>query len=149
MADQVDPHIIAALTFAELRRKTRLREIYPWLRNTVVCVESDLASDVQDRMFHLVPGGGEASIACYFPKLQMFVFMPVSVTVKPGPLPETPEWRTLFTSDDIPHDKFTMGQAFATADMFRENWRSLPPAERPEHIGVESTAEIEKRLTFT
>jgi hypothetical protein len=145
MAEGMDPHTKAALTFAELRRKRWFPKNHPWVRNTVVCVESDLVNDVQERFFQLLPNGGHASVACYFPERKQFVFVPVNVTL--DALLETPGLKELFTSDDIPHEHFTMGQAIATADMLRQDWSSLPPEERP--VGYESTAEIEKNLALT
>jgi len=79
----------------------------------------------------------------------MFVFTTVGVTTGPEPADELPGFRKLFTSDDVPHDRMTMGQAFATADMLSGRSNNLPPAKRPARIGMESTAEIEKELALT
>jgi len=149
MADQMNPHTIAALAFARLRTRASFQRLYPWVRNTVVCVETDLVSEVRERMMHLLPEGGQASVACYFPSRQMFVFTPVGVATGPELSDELPGLRTLFRSDDVPHDEMTMGQAFATADLLSGRSKLLPPAKRPDWIGVESTAEIEKELALT
>lgn len=149
MADQMNPHTIAALAFARLRTRPSFERHYPWLRNTVVCVETDLVSEVQERMLHLLPGGGEGSVACYFPSRQMFVFRPVGVATGAEPPDEPPGLRTLFTSDDVPHDQLTMGQAFATADLLSDRLKNLPTTKRPDRIGIESTTEIEKELALT
>jgi len=149
MADKMNPHTVAALAFARLRTKPSFRRLYPWLRNTVVCVETDLASEVQERMLHLLPEGGEGSVACYFPSRQMFIFMPVGVATGAQPPEEVPGFKTLFTSDDVPHDQMTMGQAFGTADLLSDRLKSLPTTRRPDRIGIESTTEIEKELART
>jgi len=149
MAKQMNPHTIAALAFARLRTRASFQRIYPWLRNTVVCVETDLVAEVQERMLHLLPEGGDGSIACYFPSRQMFLFMPVGVATGPEPPHELSGLRTLFTSDDVPHDELTMGQAFATADLLSGRTDSLPPAKSPVPIVMESTVEIEKELALT
>jgi hypothetical protein len=102
-------------------------------------------------MFQLLPDGGEGSVACYFPTQHMFVFMFVGVASlkSPGEPPdELPGFRTLFTSDDVPHDKMTMGQALATADLLSGRLVDKPPSKLPDRVGIESTVEIEKELTI-
>ena len=141
MAEQMNPHTVAALAFTRLRTNPTFQRTYPWLRNTVVCIDTDLVSEVQERMLHLVPEGGAGSVACYFPQRQLFVFTPVGVATGPEPPDEQPGFRTLFTSDDVPHDKMTMGQAFETADML---------AGRTSHlVGRESTTKIEAELALS
>lgn len=141
MAEQLDPHTVAALAFARLRTNPTFQRLYPWLRHTVVCVDTDLVSEVHERMLHLVTEGGEGSVACYFPQQQMFVFTPVGVATGAEPPDEPPGFRTLFTSDDVPHDSMTMGQAFETADML---------SGRSSHlVGRESTTKIEAELAVS
>lgn len=70
----VDPHTIATFAFAQMIRDPEFRSRFPWLRNTIVCVESDLAADVlSDRAAHHFPDGG--TLACYYPADQRFMFI--------------------------------------------------------------------------
>lgn len=73
----VDAHTIASFAFAQMRRDPEFAKRYPWVRNTVVCVESDLATDVlEDQMAHYFPEGG-ATIACYYPRDHRMMFIRV------------------------------------------------------------------------
>ncbi|BBZ80035.1 hypothetical protein MANY_53720 [Mycolicibacterium anyangense] len=69
-----DPHTTATFIFAKLQRDAKFRKKYPWLHNTVVCVEWDyMAEVVNDRMAQHFPDGG--SIACYYPREHRMAFV--------------------------------------------------------------------------
>lgn len=70
----VDPHTVATFAFAQLRRDPSFAARFPWVRNTVVCIESDLATDVLEGMStHYFPDG--ATVACYYPAEHRMMFI--------------------------------------------------------------------------
>lgn len=79
----VDAHTIATFAFAQLRRDPSFGPKFPWVRNTVVCVESDLANDVLTNMAsHYFEQS--CTIACYYPAEHRFMFIRVDGPHQPG-----------------------------------------------------------------
>jgi len=61
-----DPHAVATFGFAQHNRDAEFREVkYPWVRNTVACIDDDPADDVvTERMKHYFPDGGTVAVHC-------------------------------------------------------------------------------------
>ncbi|MBE5471600.1 hypothetical protein ACM0CQ_02570 [Mycobacteroides abscessus subsp. abscessus] len=128
----VDPHTIATFAFAQLRRDPKFARRFPKVRNTVVCIESDLMSTVlEGQLRHHFPDGG--TVACYYPEDHRFVFFPAT----PAPVgaePDTSDPDTVVANDL--HGQLTVGMVIAGV---------LPTSP----IGELSTIEIEKALVVT
>ncbi|KAA1248391.1 hypothetical protein F0Q45_20825 [Mycobacterium simiae] len=138
----VDSHTIATFAFAQLERDPDFHGQFGWVRNTVVCVESDLADDVlSGQMLHYFPDGG--TIACYYPREQRFVFVRVAAPQKAsstGPaLPDAP-----FTAHDK-HRKLTVGMLI---DAMYPDWSQLRRFSYEQMVGEVSTVEVEKQLVL-
>jgi hypothetical protein len=140
----VDPHTIATFAFAQMRRDPEFGPRFPWIRNTIVCVESDLADDVlMGQMLNHFPEGG--TVACYYPSdhRMMFIWVDKPETAKEHD-PKTAHPRTI-QARDVNRD-LTIGMLVDT--MYRDrggNWSHLPVFG----IGQASTAEVEKQLALT
>lgn len=131
----VDPHTAATFAFAQLQRDPAFRKRFSWLRNTIVCVESDLLAEViNDRMSHYFPDGG--SIACYYPAEQRLMF--VQAVPKDSPLRRPPA-----PNDDV----LALERPETTIGMVVDY--VLHSADFKVSFGEASTAEIEKRLAFS
>lgn len=138
----VDAHTIATFAFAQLRRDPSFGPKFPWVRNTVVCVESDLVTEVIEGMSaHYFPDGG--TLACYYPSEQRFMFINVD-----GPHPAGARPR----GDDVAHNRygtFTVGMVVEAVYAGNQNWDDLPRfssgSSRPAEV---STVQIEKKLAL-
>ncbi|MCR8897599.1 hypothetical protein NWF34_11640 [Gordonia sp. GONU] len=73
LADQWDarhetraPRAVATFGFAQHNRDAEFRDVkYPWVRNTVVCIDDDPADDVVgERVKHYFPDGGTVAVHC-------------------------------------------------------------------------------------
>jgi hypothetical protein len=157
----VDPHTIASFAFAQMRRDPAFGSRFPWVRNTVVCVESDLMDDVlTGQMVHYFRETG-GTVACYFPRDQRFMFVYVGKPVvaeegQPPPQP-TPGVRQMEDSREHP---MTVGEIVnAIYEQRNSDFSYLPTwsAEtgiQESHwgkplVGEASTVEIEKQLALT
>ena len=140
----VDTHTIATFAFAQRRRDPDFGPRFPWIRNTVVCVESDLADDVlSGQMLHYFPEGG--TIACFYPREHRMMFIWVDKPEKPGEREPHP---TTIQAHDA-HRKLTMGMLVDSIYRDRHgDWSHLPRWERPR-VGDVSTVAIEKKLALT
>jgi hypothetical protein len=144
-----DVHTLATFAFAQMRRDPAFRAEFPWVRDTVVCVESDRMDDVlSGQMAHYFPGGG--TIACYYPDDHRFMFVRVDA---PGQATGAENLADGECTDDgrlVVDDKdatLTIGMVVDT--IYRDNngdYSHLPTFER--HVGVASTVEVEKALSF-
>lgn len=77
MAANSNPHAVAAFSYAMLQRDPEFRAAYPWVRNAVVCVDSDDPDEViSDRVATYT--GDPTAIACYFPSERRMRFMKVT-----------------------------------------------------------------------
>jgi hypothetical protein len=155
----VDPHTVATFAFAQIRRDPNFGRRFSWVRNTVVCVESDLVDDVLNGQMAHYFGDQVATIACYYPDEKRFMFAQVGERVRPKggepPRKPTPGVRQMKDSRENP---VTVGELLDTmygrkrgdnsglpvwdGDGFRES------SEQP-FVGEASTAEIEKKLALT
>ncbi|WP_231894613.1 hypothetical protein [Gordonia sp. 852002-51296_SCH5728562-b] len=61
-----DPRTIATFGYAQHNRKAEFRDVeYPWVRNTVACIDDDPADDVVvERLSHYFPDGGTVAVHC-------------------------------------------------------------------------------------
>ncbi|MGB3676214.1 MAG: hypothetical protein WA988_17415, partial [Candidatus Nanopelagicales bacterium] len=61
-----DPHTIATFGFAQKNRDAEFRDSeYPWVRNTVVCIDTDPSEDtVVERLATYFPDGGTLAVHC-------------------------------------------------------------------------------------
>ncbi|MCS3879711.1 hypothetical protein M2359_003340 [Gordonia amarae] len=59
-----DPRTVATFGFAQHNRKAEFRDVeYPWVRNTVTCIDDDPADDVVvERLKHYFPDGGTVAV---------------------------------------------------------------------------------------
>jgi hypothetical protein len=136
----VDAHTVATFAFAQLRRDPKFGPQFPWLRNTVVCVESDLAWDVlAGMMAHYFPDGG--SVACYYPAQQRFMF--VRVGARQGPDGEPP--LDAIEANDR-RGELTIGMLVDSVYR-RQDWSH--PLVFGAPVGEASTVEVEKKLALT
>lgn len=144
-----DVHTLATFAFAQMRRDPEFRAEFPWIRNTVVCVESDRMDDVlSGQMAHYLPGGG--TIACYYPDDHRFMFAWVDAPGRATGDENVPGGE--YTDDgrlviDDKHGTITIGMVIDT--MYRDNagdYSHLPRFER--RVGTASTVEVEKTLSF-
>jgi len=134
-----DPHTIATFAFAQMRRDPEFRGQFPWLRNTIVCVESDLTADVlSDRTTHHFPDGG--TLACYYPDDQRFMF----IHAKPGLVEE------LSSESVVANDAgrtLTIGMLVDSIYSHRNgDYSDLP--KFAGRVAEASTKEIEKSLAL-
>jgi len=139
----VDPHTIATFAFAQLRRDPSFGPRFPWIRNTVVCVESDLVTEVIEGMSaHYFPDG--ATVACYYPSDQRFMFIKVDGPHPTGTAPPGP---------NVAHNRygaFTVGMMVDAIYAGNQDWDHLPRfSERLSDRAEVSTAKVEKKLAFT
>lgn len=156
----VDPHTIATFAFAQMRRDPAFGSRFSWVRNTVVCVESDLVDDVltgQMVQYFKETGG---TIACYFPHDQRFMFVYVGkpVIAEEGQTPPqpTPGVRHVQDSRENP---MTVGEIVnAIYEQRKGDFSYLPKwdpktgiqeSQEPPLFGEASTVEIEKQLALT
>ena len=134
----VDPHTVATFAFAQLRRDPEFRVRYPWVRNTVVCIESDLATDVFEGMLtHYAPGG--ATVACYYPAEHRIRFF-----VADGPKPATER----SAIGHVANNRFgtlTVGMLVEAIYSGNRDWDALFSREMADV----STAGVEKNLALT
>lgn len=125
----VDVHTIATFAFARLERDPAFRRDFPWVRNTIICVESDLASAVLDcQMRHYFPDGGTAAV--YYPSDKQFTFIAVGA----------PQGEEVTFADNSRGDEITMG---ALVDAIHSRDRG------DAAVGQASTAVIEEKLALT
>lgn len=137
----VDPHTIATFAFAQMRRDPDFRSRFPWLCNTIVCVESDLASDVlSERTARHFPEGG--ALACYYPNDQRFMF----INVRPG-LAEQLSEDSVVARDG--HGTLTVGMLVDSIFSYRNGDYSDLPEFSPGTIAQASTKEVEEALALT
>lgn len=156
----VDPHTIATFAFARMRRDPTFAQTFPWVRNTVVCVESDIADDVlTGQIAHYFSETG-GTIACYFPRDQRFMFMAVGAPIKARegepPTEPTPGVRQMRDNRENP---LTIGEVVNKLYEQRQGDYSYLPtydprtgvkhAAQPPLFGEASTVEIEKELALT
>lgn len=154
----VDPHTIATFAFAQLRRDPAFGPRFPWLHNTIVCVESDLAEDVlSGQMVHYFGETG-GTIACYFPDDQRFLFIQAGVPetgTGEMPPPKRPGVREMRDSRENP---LTIGELVNAIYKQRQgDWSHLPRwnaqtgfADPQQPLfGEVSTIEVEKQLALT
>lgn len=141
----VDAHTIATFAFAQMRRDPEFGPRFPWVRNTVVCVESDLVDDVLiGQMVHYFPEGG--TIACYYPRDQRFMFVSVAAPRRPEK-DEQLDPATISAHDA--NRQLTVGMIVDAIYRNRGgDWGHLP-VWAPEHVGEASTVEVEKKLALT
>jgi hypothetical protein len=150
MAEHTNVHTVAALTFARLQRRASFRAAYPWIKHAFVCVESDLIEEVRERIMNGLPEGVLGTVAVYFPEQQQFIFTTTSSSLTGAESVPTPSgYETILHSDDLPHDQMTVGQVLSAVKLLAQNWKTMPVDQRPSHVGVESTAEIERDLALT
>lgn len=143
----VDAHTIATYAFAQLRRDPTFNERLPWVRNTIVCVDSDLVDDVLfGQVREHFPRG--ASIACYFPDRKQFIFF-YAKNPKPGAKPgdSSPDAVVAHNRHDL-----TMGMVADTIQMSRrsEDRRDFDLTSilgRRPLMAEESTAALEQAFT--
>ena len=132
----VDAHTVATFAFAQLRRDPDFAKRFPWLRNTVVCIESDRVSVVMDGlMSHHFPEGG--TVACYYPQGHRFMFiksLPARQSIEPGTVP--------VVAND-PKGELTMGMIIDAMYSKHVDWDT-----EALQIGEASTLEVEKRLSL-
>jgi hypothetical protein len=152
----VDAHTIATFAFAQMRRDPKFGPRFPWVRNTVVCVESDLASDVlEGQVAHYFPEGA-ATIACYYPRDHRMMFIrvegPHGADAKP---PDPDAIRANNTAGEL-----TIGMLVDSIYMHRGGdysdlpvygqWRAGKPQQTGGPlVGEASTIEAEKKLALT
>ncbi|MCV7424392.1 hypothetical protein H7K45_27985 [Mycobacterium yunnanensis] len=142
----VDAHTIATFAFAQMRRDPGFGPRFPWVRNTVVCVESDLVDDVLVGQFaHYFPEGG--TVACYYPQDQRFMFIQVGAPQSPGTARGAPHPDTLHAHDK--QRKLTMGMVIDSIYRDRDGDYAHLPRFTSAQIGEASTVEVEKTLLFT
>lgn len=156
----VDSHTIATFAFAQMHRDPAFGPRFPWVRNTIVCVESDLAEDVLfGQMVHYFTETG-GTLACYFPRDQRFMFIYVDAPVLAGEgreklPPPTPGVRHVQDSRENP---ITIGELVHAIYKRRQgDFGYLPKWSAPMGFqesdqglyGEASTAEIEKQLALT
>lgn len=142
----VDAHTLATFAYATLRRDPQFNIRLPWVRNTVVCVESDLVDDVlTGQVQHYFPRG--ATVAVYYPDSHRFMFVWVKGTpasAKPGD--SAPD--AIVAHDR--HRALTMGMM---ADAIYRNrqgdYSDLPRFGRGALIAEESTAAIERTMMLS
>lgn len=135
----VDPHTIATFSFAQLRRDPDFRPRFPWLQNTVVCVESDLATDVLEGMKEHYLAGKYATLACYYPEEHQFRFLKIV-----GPY--TRESRPEIDPAHVAHNRrgeFTIGMLIGAVYFDVDD--DIAALTRGEF----STVEVEKKLALT
>lgn len=156
----VDAHTIATFAFAQMRRDPEFGARFPWVRNTIVCVDSDLVDDVlTGQMVHYFGETG-GTIACYYPREQRFMFAYIDVPViakdgEPPPQP-TPGVREVKDSQENP---MTIGQLVnALYEQRKGDFSYLPTydprtgiqeSRKVSPVGEASTVEIEKDLALT
>ncbi|OBF91043.1 hypothetical protein A5791_15785 [Mycobacterium sp. 852002-51163_SCH5372311] len=155
----VDAHTIATFAFAQMRRDPDFGARFPWVRNTVVCVESDLASDVlEGQVAHYFPEGG-ATIACYYPRDHRMMFIQVGGPYKPDEAPPPPahamtahnvknELTIGMIVDAIYHKR---GGDFSHLPIYGQG-RGGKAARHDDGaplMGEASTREVEKKLALT
>jgi len=156
----VDPHTIATFAFAQMRRDPAFGPRFPWVRNTIVCVESDLVDDVlTGQMVHYFGGTG-GTVACYFPSDQrfMFVYVGAPVIASAGQEPPTPPPGVRHVRDSR-ENPITIGELVNTLYEQRKgdyshlpNWNTetgFQESQEPPLFGEASTVEIEKQLALT
>ena len=147
----VDAHTIATFSFAQMRRDPEFATRFPWVRNTVVCVESDLASDVlEGQVAHYFPEGG-ATVACYYPRNHRMMFIRVEGPF--GPDAKSPDPNAM---QAVNTGELTMGMIvdsiysprggdYSDLPVYGQ-WRAAGPGG-PE-VGYASTVEVEKQLAL-
>jgi hypothetical protein len=137
----VDSHTVATFAFAQLRRDPSFGPKFPWIRNTVVCVESDLATDVIEGMAaRYFPDG--STLACYYPAAQRFMFIQIDGPHKAS----TPEAEPRVGVAHNRFGAFTVGMLVDAVYAGRTDWDDLP-AFGQDRAEV-STAEVEKHLSL-
>jgi hypothetical protein len=136
-----DAHTIATFAFAQLRRDPSFGPQFPWVRNTLVCVESDLASDVLTNMgTHYFPNG--CTLACYHPAEHRFIFINVDGPHAPG----TPGAKVK-PGTDVANDargEITIGMLIDGMYPSRKDWDKLAN----QMVGEISTVEVERALSL-
>lgn len=136
----VDPHTIATFAFTQMRRDPEFRNQFPWLRNTIVCVESDLVANVlSERTVTHFPEG--ATVACYYPEDQRFMF----ITASPG-LTQQLSDESVIARDD--HRTLTIGMLVDSIFSDRNGDYSDLPQFQPGRVAQASTKEVEKTLAL-
>jgi hypothetical protein len=139
----VDAHTIATFAFAQLRRDPSFGPRFPWVRNTIVCVESDLASDVLSNMAaHHFPQG--CTIACYYPTEHRFMFIRVDGPHKAGTHKAEPR------GGDVARDTYgeiTIGMLVDSIYSSQKDW-DLAKLSSDQMVGEVSTVEVEKALAL-
>ncbi|OBG78540.1 hypothetical protein A5701_15460 [Mycobacterium sp. E3305] len=148
-------HTIATFAFAQMRRDPGFAVRFPWVRNTVVCVESDLAADVLDgQVAHYFPGV-QATIACYYPRDHRMMFIRVEGPYKADDKSRDPD---AITADNSA-GQLTIGMLVDSIYRHRGgNYSDLPvfgrwQAGKPSQpgsvlVGEASTIEAEKKLAL-
>lgn len=158
----VDPHTIATFAFAQMRRDPDFASRFPWVRNTVVCVESDLVDDVLvGQMTHYFRETG-GTLVCYFPHDQRFMFVYVGVPVISNdgkPVPPPPAAPGVKQVQDSRENPITVGAIVNSIYQQRQGDFSYLPkysaatgiqeSQGAPLFGEASTAEIEKQLALT
>lgn len=141
----VDPHTIATFAFAQMRRDPTFGPRFPWVRNTVVCVETDLADDIlSGQMVHYFPGGG--TIACYYPTKQRFMFIWIDAPYSRNRAPKEYGGGTIVMHDTLRQP--TIGMLMDSLYKERQDDRSPSTSHARGQFGEASTAEIEKILAL-
>lgn len=139
----VDAHTVATFAFAQMRRDPQFGKQFPWVRNTVVCVESDLADDVlSGQVKNYFPDGG--TIACFFPADHRMMFITVDGGKQTADGSEELSPETVVANDK--HGKLTIGMLVDAVYRNRGgNWSHLPRYG----FGEVSTAEAERHLALS
>jgi hypothetical protein len=136
-----DPHTVATFVFAQLRRDPSFGPQFPWVRNTIVCIESDLASDVLNNMAaHYFPE--RCTIACFYPSEHRFMFIQTDGPHKPG----TPGAK-IRPGVDVANDarsEITIGFLVDSIYSSHKDWDGL----KAQMVGEVSTVQIEQSLSL-
>lgn len=134
----VDSHTVATFAFAQLRRDPSFAARFPWVRNTVVCVDSDLASDVLEGMStHYFPEG--ATVACYYPTQHRMMFI---MADGPKPATERPAGTSVISNR---LGTLTIGMLVDAIYAGSHDWDAMFSSERAEV----STVTVEQNLALT
>lgn len=135
----VDPHTVATFAFAQLRRDPEFTVRYPWVHNTIVCVESDLAADVLSMAAHYFPDpDGRGTLACYYPAEHRMMFV-----VADGPKPASERPAGAAVADDR-FGALTIGMLIDAIYAGNHDWDAMLSGQRAEV----STVAVEKNLTL-
>lgn len=147
----VDAHTLATYAFAQMRRDPEFNNRLPWVRNTVVCVESDLVDDVLvGQVQHYFPQG--ATIACYYPDEKRFMFIWVKAPrhTEPGDSDaDGGDDEDMIVARDK-HRALTIGMMVDTIYRHREgDYSDLPVWGRQRLMAEASTVEVERTLALS